>query len=162
MNISSAIEHAVFDYFSQWWAQQPYLAWSIAHPIPSLILLLLAIFFLRGLIKAIGRAIDSMLGFLLKTPFKLLQPIFKVIWGSLQRGFGYTKDSKVQPITIPDRHVNADRAARLDRVIDRLQTLNQEQDMLLHELSTLTNSAPHKSENALVIIDPHPRDLSAN
>jgi hypothetical protein len=162
MNISESIEHAVFNYFSQWWAQHPYLAWSIAHPIPSLILLLLAIFFLWGLIKAIGRAFDSMLGFLLKTPFKLLQPIFQVIWGSLQRGFGYNKDSRAQPIAIPDRHVNVDRAARLDRIIDRLQILNQEQDMLLHELSTLTNSAPHKSENALAITDPHDLDLSAN
>jgi hypothetical protein len=162
MNISSAIEHAVFDYFSQWWAQHPYLAWSIAHPILSLILILLSIFLLWGLIKAIGRAIDWMLVFLLKTPFKLFQPIFKVIWGSLQRGFGYNKDSRVQSIAIPDRHVNVDRAACLDRIIDRLQTLNQEQDLLLHELSTLRNSAPHKAENALAIIDPHDRDLSAN
>lgn len=85
-----------------------------------------------------------------------------MIWGSLQQRFGYNKDSRAQPIAILDRHVNLDRAARLDRIIDRLQILNQEQDMLLHELSTFSNSAPHKSENALAITDPHDLDLSAN
>jgi hypothetical protein len=159
MNISESIEQAISAYFNQWFEQHPALAWSIAHPIPSLVLLLLGIFTLWGLIKAIGRGIEQMWIFLLKTPFKLLQPIFRVIWGSLRRGFGYNKYSGTQVTTKPDCDFNAD---RIDRIVGRLQTLNQEQDLLLQELSTLTNLAPHKSSKAALISDPQSQDLSAN
>jgi hypothetical protein len=159
MNISASIEQAISAYFNQWFEQHPTLAWSIAHPIPSLVLLLLAVFSLWGLIKAIGRGIEQMWVFLLKTPFKLLQPIFRVIWGSLQRGFGYNKYSGTQITKKTDHNFNPD---RIDRIVGRLQTLNQEQDLLLQELSTLTNLAPHKSSKAALITDPQSQDLSAN
>jgi hypothetical protein len=137
MEISAPIEHAVSSYFSQWMGQHPYFAWSIGHPVLSLGLVLIAIFLLWGLIKAIGRGIEQIWLFLLKTPFKLLQPIFRPIWGSIWRRFGHTEDSPA----------GGERSERSEQIIDRLHALNQEQQSLLTELATLSNPTPHPSAN---------------
>jgi hypothetical protein len=138
MDMSESIEYAISSYFSQWMAQHPYLAWSIAHPLPSLGLILLAIFSLWGLINAIGREIEQIWLFLLKTPFKLFQPIFKLIWGSIQRIIGHTNPSASQ---LTEKSTQDLAAERTSQIIDRLQALSQEQDLLLQELSTLMPAA---------------------
>jgi hypothetical protein len=134
MDISSSIDRAVSTYFSNWLGQHPYLAWSIAHPLPSLGLLLLLILSLVGLFGAIGRGVEQIWLFLLKTPFKLLQPIFSLIWGVLSRGLG--RGNLVDPNRSPER---------IDVIVDRLQALSQEQERLLTELSTLRNSSSDRS-----------------
>jgi hypothetical protein len=134
MDIS--IEHAIVSYFTQWLTAHSYLAWIISHPLPSLGLLLLAIFSLWGLLKAVGRGIEQIWLFLLTTPFKLLQPIFRLIWRSINRIFGHNKfkgehlESKSMPNASPER---------IEQIVDRLQILSQEQEVLLVELSTLVN-----------------------
>jgi hypothetical protein len=134
MEISAPIEHAISSYFSQWMGQHPYFAWSIAHPFLSLGLMLIAILLLWGLIQAIGRGVEQIWLFLLKTPFKLLQPIFRPIWGSIWRRFGHTEDSPAG-------------GERLEQIIDRLHALNQEQQSLLQELATLAHPTPHPEEH---------------
>jgi hypothetical protein len=138
MDISASIEHAIANYFSQWWIAHPYLFWMISHPLPSLGLLLLTIFSLWGLMKAIGRGIEQIWLFLLTTPFKLLQPIFRAIWRSIQRVFGHnnSESDRVNSQIIPNSPTE-----RIDVVVDRLQILNREQDLLLQELATLTSSS---------------------
>jgi hydrogenase/urease accessory protein HupE len=59
MDISSSIDRAVSTYFSNWLGQHPYLAWSIAHPLPSLGLLLLLILSLVDLFGAIDRGVEQ-------------------------------------------------------------------------------------------------------
>ena len=152
MDMSESIEHAVSSYFSQWMAQHPYLAWSIAHPLPSLGLVLLAIFSLWGLFKAIGRGIEQIWIFLLKTPFKLLQPIFSLIWGSIERILGHTNFGVEQP----SHNLVAERTCQ---IIDRLHVLSQEQDLLLQELSTLAPSGFGKPKTE-EISDTQYEDLS--
>jgi hypothetical protein len=136
MDISDSIDRAVSAYFSQLVFAHPYLAWTIAHPLPSLGLLLLAILSLRGLFQAIGRGIDRVWLFLLTTPFKLLQPIFKGIWSSIYSRFGHNNPS--QEIVTPTIANSA--SERIAVVVARLQQLSQEQDILLQELATLTDS----------------------
>ena len=140
MDIS--IEHAITSYFTQWLTAHVYLAWIISHPLPSLGLLLLAIFSLWGLFKAIGRGIEQIWLFLLTTPFKLLQPILRLMWRSIQRGFGHTSFSGEQ---LESKPILPAHSERIDRIIDRLQLLSQEQENLLGELSTLMNSTTIKS-----------------
>ena len=143
MDFSESIERAISNYFSQWLAQHFYLAWAIAHPLPSLMLLVVAIFTLSGLFKAIGRGFEQIWLFLLKTPFKLLQPIFRLMWSAIRRIFGYTNPStsslSAKPTQIPT-------AERIDRIIDRLHTLTQEQESLLRELSTIMSSSSVSSD----------------
>jgi hypothetical protein len=141
MDIS--IEHAIFSYFTQWLNAHSYLAWIISHPLPSLGLLLLAIFSLWGLFKAVGRGIEQIWLFLLTTPFKLLQPIFRLMWRSIQRGFGHTNSSGEQ---LESKLASHSPSERIERIIDRLQILSQEQENLLGELSTLVDSTHPKSK----------------
>ena len=131
MDISASIEHALANYFSQW---------LIAHPLPGIGLLLLTIFSLWGLIKAIGRGIEQTWLFLLTTPFRLLKPIFGLMWSSI-RGIGHNEpsDQQLSVRSLPNS------PERIDYIIDRLEILRQEQDALIGELSTLAGSASLKS-----------------
>jgi hypothetical protein len=144
MDMSGSIEHAVSSYLSQWMGQHPYFAWSIGHPVLSLGLVFIAIFLLGGLIKAIGRGVEQIWIFLLKTPFKLLQPMFRPIWGSIWRRVGHTEDSGSSRSLKPP---GGELSQRSEQIIDRLHALNQEQQSLLTELATLANPTPHRSEN---------------
>jgi hypothetical protein len=126
MDISTSIDRAVSTYINNWLGQHPYLAWSIAHPLPSLGLLLLLILSLFGFFKVIGRGVEQIWLFLLKTPFKLLQPIFSLIWGVSSRVLG--RGNLVDPNLSPER---------IDEIVDRLQALSQEQERLLKELARL-------------------------
>jgi hypothetical protein len=135
MDIS--IEHAITNYFTHWLLIHPYLAWLISHPLLGVGLGLLTIFALGGLLKAIGRGFEQVWLFLLRTPFKLLQPIFKLIWRLVLRIFGHNNssgsqvESQLTPTTTPEQ---------IDRILDRLQTLHQEQQSLVAELATLVGS----------------------
>jgi hypothetical protein len=155
MDIS--IERAIATYFNQWLVAHPYLTWIISHPLPSLGLLLLTIFSLWGLIKAIGRGIEQIWLFLLTTPFKLLQPIFRLMWRSIPRIFGHNN--------VSDEHTGSPEMsmtppAEIERIIDRLHSLNQEQEILLRELSTLADFTSVRSAKE-IISDTQYRDLSA-
>jgi hypothetical protein len=146
MDISTSIEQAVATYFSQWLGVHPYLGWIISHPLPGMGLLLLTIFSLWGLIKAIGRGIEQIWLFLLTTPFRLLQPMFRLMWSAIRRMFGHNSANSKQPDaglgSISDPEQIEDLAeTRSKRIIDRLQILNQEQELLLSELSTLAGSS---------------------
>jgi hypothetical protein len=135
--MDKSIEHAIATYFSQWLGSHPYLAWIGSHPLPSLGLLFLTIFSLWGLIKAIGRGIEQMWLFLLKTPFKLFQPIFRLTWSLTRRIFGHTNSSDGNS---ESSSASSSSPAQIQQIVDRLQNLNQEQDLLLGELSTLLNA----------------------
>ncbi|WP_310485553.1 hypothetical protein [Chamaesiphon sp. VAR_48_metabat_403] len=135
MDFSESIERAVGNYFTQWFAAHPYLAWLSTHPLASLGLCLLVIFSAWGLIKAIGRGMEQIWLFLLTTPFKLLQPIFRLMWRSIRRKFGHnsTKSDRLDSqltLTAP--------TDRVTEIVDRLHALTQEQQQLLHELAELT------------------------
>jgi hypothetical protein len=144
MDMSGSIEHAVSSYLSQWMGQHPYIAWSIGHPLLSLGLGLIVIFLLWGLFKAIGRGVEQIWIFLLKTPFKLLQPIFRPIWGSIWNRFGHTEDSGASQALKP---AEGELSERSEQIIDRLHALNQEQQSLLTELATLAHPTPQRSEH---------------
>jgi hypothetical protein len=137
MDIAESVDRVIANYVSHWLIAHPYLAWTIAHPLLGLGLLLLTIFSLWGLIKAIGRAIEQIWLFLLTTPFRLLQPIFGLMWRSLRRIFGHTSASDDRSDA---RSISTTTTERIDRIIDRLESLRQEQDILIEELTTLASS----------------------
>jgi hypothetical protein len=134
MDISQPIEDAISRYVSQWMEQHPFWAWIFTHPLPSLGLLLLVLFLLWGLLKAIGRGTEQIWLFLLRTPFKLLRPLFLAIGIWIKRLL--TGEST------PDHPRSGQMAAistqpRILAILDRLHTLKQEQDLLLAELEEL-------------------------
>jgi hypothetical protein len=135
MDVSESIERAVGSYFTHWCATHPYLGWLVAHPLPGLGLCLLIIFSVWGLIRAIGRGIEQIWLFLLTTPFKLLQPIFRQIWRSISRIFGHTKTGDDR---LDSQLIVAAPTERVTAIVDRLHALTQEQQRLLSELAELT------------------------
>jgi uncharacterized membrane protein len=157
MDISASIERSISNYFTHLLVAHPYLAWSVAHPLASGGLLVLAIFSLWGLIKAIGRGIEQTWVFLLTTPFKLLQPIFGLLWRSIRRVFGHTNTTvdRVESPLVSDAP-----SERIATIVDRLQSLNQEQEMLLRELATLTDSTT-VTPNMAIISDTQYKDMYA-
>jgi hypothetical protein len=148
MDISSSIDRAVSTYISNWLGQHPYLVWSIAHPLPSLSLLLLLILSLLGFFKAIGRGVEQIWLFLLKTPFKLFQPLFRRTWEIFLKTLG-----RGDSIPQNGRYANDEKpsAERIDAIVDRLQALSKEQEQLLKELATLRSTSlvgvPSSQEN---------------
>ncbi len=140
MDIS--IEHAIANYFTHWLLAHPYLGWLISHPLLGFGLGLLTIFAFGGLLKAIGRGFEQVWLFLLKTPFKLLQPIFRLIWRSVLRIFGHNNPSGEQ---VTAKAVTTVQPEQIDRILDQLQTLHQEQQNLVNELATLVGSTSVKS-----------------
>ena len=128
--MNQPIETAISNYFSQWLGHHPYLVWSISHPLPSLGLLILLAFIVGGLIKAVGRVFEQIGLWVLKTPFKLLQPLFRVMSEIFLKTLG--RGNSIDPNLTSDR---------IDVVVDRLQSLSQEQERLLKELATLRRSA---------------------
>ena len=135
MDFSESIERAVGNYFTQWFVAHPYLGWLVAHPLPSLGLCLLVICSVWGLIRAIGRGIEQTWLFLLTTPFKLLQPIFRQIWRSIPRRFGHNNTGGDR---LDSQLVVAAPTERVTEIVDRLHALTQEQQRLLSELAELT------------------------
>jgi hypothetical protein len=140
MDIS--IEHAIANYFTHWLLAHPYLGWLISHPLLGIGLGLLTVFAFGGLLKAIGRGFEQVWLFLLKTPFKLFQPIFRLIWRSVLRIFGHNNPSGEQ---VAAKVVTTVQPEQIDRILDRLQTLHQEQQNLVDELTTLIGSTSVKS-----------------
>ena len=108
------------------------------------------------LVQAIGRGIEQIWLFLLKTPVKLLQPIFSLIWGSIERILGHTNFGVAQLTEKPAHNLVAERTCQ---IIDRLHVLSQEQDLLLQELSTLAPSGFGKPKTE-EISDTQYEDLS--
>ncbi|PSB55447.1 hypothetical protein [Chamaesiphon polymorphus] len=157
MDISETIDRSVGTAFNQWLVAHPYLAWIVAHPLASAGLLLLTIFSLWGLFKAIGRGIEQTWVFLLTTPFKLLQPIFGLLWRSIRRVFGHTNASVDR---VESQLVSDSPAERIATIVDRLQSLTQEQELLLQELATLTASTA-VTPNMTIISDTQYKDMYA-
>jgi hypothetical protein len=136
MDISTSIDRAVGSYFTHWLNAHPYLVWLGAHPLWGLGLGLLTILAVWGLIRAIGRGVEQIWLLLLTTPFKLLQPIFGQIWRWVKQLFGHNKTRSDRPDSQSTPDPTTERIAT---IVDRLHVISQEQQLLLQELSTLTD-----------------------
>lgn len=137
LDFSAQIESAVTSYVDRWLAQHPYLAWSVAHPLWSVVLLLLAMLAISVVVKAIWRGCEHLVLLVLKTPLKLLQPLGGHAWRSIARSFGQNNHNT--PLAAK---TTANPTERVEQIVDRLQTLAQEQELLLLELAKSLGSIP--------------------
>jgi hypothetical protein len=147
MDISASIDRAVGNYFTHWMSAHPYLVWLGAHPLWSLGIGLLSILSIWGLIRAIGRGVEQIWLLLLTTPFKLLQPILVRGGSWVRRLFGHNKSGGDR---LDSQLVSNAPTNRIATIVDRLHDLSQEQQLLLQELSTLTDlTSVGKSTNVV-------------
>ena len=112
-----------------WLSQYPWLQWLVTHPLWLGGTILLIIFMFSGLIGAIGQLTQKIWIALLRSPFLLLQWLFVGIFRLTRMLLGW----KTEPAKLP-----ADNSqTRLQELLDRLDTLRQEQDELLQEVKTI-------------------------
>jgi hypothetical protein len=133
MDFGISIERNIAAYFQRWLESSSWLGWFVANPLLSLALILLAIFLLGGLFKAVGRGSEWIWLFLFSLPWKLLQPAIDLSWRTLARGLGREKEYKI----VRKKSIEIDRI-RTREIIERLIEIETEQSLLLAELKHLT------------------------
>jgi hypothetical protein len=116
--ISQPLTHS----FQGWMAAHPVLAWMTNHPLWSIALFFVTLLLFWGLLGAIARLIQQIWMRILQAPLKFLRWIF----GSLFKAIPVLKAEEPQG-----------REQRLLAAIDRLEALQQEQELLMQEVKTM-------------------------
>lgn len=107
-----------------------FILWSINHPLFGLITILVLLFSIWQLFKVFGRLIENGLLVTLTAPFKLVASLLK---------FNF------QPLSFlgsnpQDTLKSEDKQDRLSQLLSRLETLKQEQNNIIQEISTLVSA----------------------
>ncbi|MCT7949831.1 hypothetical protein NG798_08535 [Ancylothrix sp. C2] len=132
--LSEGIQASINSSLSSWIAGHPRLIWLVNHPLQSLVLLLLGLFLLSGLLKAVSNVTEKFWVWLFSFPFKLV-------------GFGWgliPKSSQGREKKLEDILRGNDRQARMTTILSRLEAIKKEQDLLLEELATVLKSEKWK------------------
>lgn len=103
----------------QWLNDHGWIRFLVNHPLVLLALVLLILFLISGVWRALSRASENFWILLLKMPFQILA------WFGI-RSLSWLRRSK--PPTTQER---------LAQLTQRLETLRQEQDTLIEEMKTL-------------------------
>lgn len=119
-----------------WLSRHPILLWLVIHPWWLLVAILVALFLLSGLLRAVAGLTEKLWLALLRLPILLGQWVWRGTLFLLRRPFTKPVVLPVNPVNPPDR---------LTEVLDRLEVLRQEQDALLKEVkSLLTDGKPEQ------------------
>jgi hypothetical protein len=136
---------ALFGPVQDWLVQHPLWLWLFTHPLWLLGAILLALFLLAGLLRAIAGLTEQLWLGLLRLPILLVQTLWQgglFLWRLVgQPANQLTAKSLVQPttqLTLPAAQPTA-KSDRLTEIVDRLEALRQEQDELLKEVKLLLN-----------------------
>ncbi len=153
---TSAVQTAIASSVNDWFTQHPaifrlvqILGWATNHPIISLVVLLFALAIFWSIIKAIGRLIESASLSILRVPLKFFQAVIKFSF------FSFTKVSSLavkqltdakttnQILALPpatSEPIHQDKQQRLAEISSRLESIQQEQNLLLQEAAELLAS----------------------
>jgi hypothetical protein len=130
LDFSQSIDGAIGSYFNNWLQAHWPLNWIVANPWGSLLLLGLLIILFWGLFSAIGRGVERFWIWLLQTPLKMLKPLVLAV---------------IQVFNKSPRLVPVSRENQIDSLVQRLGELQQEQEQLLQELTTLVREKRGRS-----------------
>lgn len=126
--LTNTVQTAKPNVIAGWLDQHPILHWMVDHPLGAILLLVLGMFLLTGLFKAIGYIAEQLWIAVLRFPMQLGR------WG-WQLVSGGFKPALVQT-ALPNGEKEQHRE-RLTYVLHRLEAIKQEQDRLLQELQEL-------------------------
>ena len=128
-NWSNSAQHKLQGVMTQpiadWLQGHPNIAWAIDHPLIALGLLLIVLLLLSGLLQAIARLTAQVWIWLLQSPLKLIRWLF----------YGLLRFTQRQP-KLPALPATPQQE-RLTLILQRLETMRQEQDELLQEVRSL-------------------------
>lgn len=122
-----------------WLSQHPLFFWLATHPWWLVAATLAVLFLLSGLLRAIAGFTEQIWIALLRLPIVLISWLWQGTLLLLRRPF------QAKPTVVPSHLGNtpllssqpSEQPDRLTQVLDRLETLRQEQDQLLQEIKAL-------------------------
>lgn len=123
--VVEALQEAMVNIFTDWLAAHPRIAWTFVHPRLALGILLLALLLFSGLLRLLFRLSEQAWLLLLKTPLKL------IFWGIGQIFTTFRQ------IALPRYRRQQEKSGRLADILKRLETMGEEQEILLAELKEL-------------------------
>jgi hypothetical protein len=114
------------------------LNWSISHPIASLLIVFIGLFIIWKLFQLFSRILEQGLLFTLKTPIKFIYSLVYSIWDILTKKL-LNKSVFTQPkqSNVHINNANSDKNEKLLSLLNRLETIRQEQNNILQEIKTL-------------------------
>lgn len=119
------------------WAVQTML-WAIDHPIRALGVLLLLVFIIQRLLKALSYLVERALVFLLQAPFKFGRFLLQASAGFLGRLRGKEAASELEALSF--ELTQNTQKERLATILTRLEVIRQEQNQLLQEVAVIVAS----------------------
>jgi cell division septum initiation protein DivIVA len=126
--VSNSVQDLVAHSAQTWIVEHPTIAWTIAHPLWSLALVLLVLFLGWSLLAAIASLTQRSFLFILQAPLKLIQLLLKAAF-QLFRGSNTSQLVASSP--------QQDQQKRLFEILSRLETLRQEQEILMGEIRSI-------------------------
>ncbi|MBD2663489.1 hypothetical protein B6N60_03382 [Richelia sinica FACHB-800] len=142
--INNIINHQV-DVITNWINNHPtifwlikLLNWAINHPITSLLIVFIGLFIVWKLFQLFSRILEQGLLFTLKTPIKFIYSLFYLSWDILTKKL-LNKSVLIQAnqSDLQSDNPNSDHNEKLLSLLNRLETIRQEQNHILQEIKTL-------------------------
>jgi uncharacterized protein YqgV (UPF0045/DUF77 family) len=128
--LSSSAQDLVVTSTEGWVEDHPTMSWLVVHPLWTVGLLLLTLFLTWSLLGAIAQLIQHAFLSLLQAPLKLMRSLFKGVFQLFL--FKRTDASQAAPLNSQQTMQQ-----RLIEILNRLESLRQEQDALMKEMHTL-------------------------
>ncbi len=141
-------ELAINSFFAGWFEQHPLIAWLVHHPFISLlVLVIILIFSVRlfvAIYKLITNSIDRLWLWILRLPFLLLKLLF---------GWEAKPKPETTATSITNYQVTTD-SELLTKICDRLNTIEQQQNHILQEITSLKKQAKNVNHKAIKLVLP--------
>lgn len=151
--IETAFRESIGESIGQWLNQHPFIHWLVDHPVGAIALLITVLILFAGLLGAIARSSEHLWLLLLKVPFHLAVAVFRATgWmlGKLMPMLQQFRASSPQewpaatatPPSAPSAlMLENEQQARLQALLEQLETLRQQEDALVAEVRSLLQPA---------------------
>ncbi|MEM7725335.1 MAG: hypothetical protein AAF208_03060 [Cyanobacteria bacterium P01_A01_bin.45] len=163
--VENTVQTTIGSSIGDWFAEHPgflkilqFLNWGVNHPILSIILIVFALALIFSLVKAVVKLIEGIGLSILQIPFKLIQSGLKYLYIFLKEAIKWVlskfnliekqqinqsnSQQNLNFISIQkiNQKTNLDKQQRLSEITIRLSEIQQEQNELLAEASSILNS----------------------
>ena len=127
---------------NNWLEVHPVMLWIVSHPLISLVIAIVAIVLLLGLLKAVIKLVEKMWIDIFKAPFLTIQSLLKKKSKSVNK-----EPIEVEATPIAENPVEqTDNSSPLEQILERLNTIEREQKLILKEIATIKNSTNSPSK----------------
>lgn len=127
-----------------WLSQYPGAAWLLANPGWLIVAVVVALFLLSGLLRAVAGLTEQLWLGLLRLPFQLVRWVWQGSLFLLRRPFAKPPQAVQSSLMVQPDSPTEPRSERLTEVLERLESLRREQDELMQEMKLLLTDGRQK------------------